>query len=99
MPDWKKIVRDRLCGLKIDGASESEIFDELAQHLATFGARKNDDGTFSWKFDPYQRSMAPHRLLPDDHVSLWSRITCPCSDAVACRSPRASSTWARSDSV
>ena len=21
--------------------------------------------------------MAPHRLLPDDHVSLWSRITCP----------------------
>ena len=21
--------------------------------------------------------MAPQRLLPDDHVSLWSRITCP----------------------
>jgi len=21
--------------------------------------------------------MAPHRLLPDDHVSLWSRIACP----------------------
>jgi pimeloyl-ACP methyl ester carboxylesterase len=21
--------------------------------------------------------MAPHRLSPDDHVALWSRITCP----------------------
>jgi len=21
--------------------------------------------------------MAPHRLSPEDHVSLWSRITCP----------------------
>jgi pimeloyl-ACP methyl ester carboxylesterase len=39
--------------------------------------RRNKDGTYSWKFDPYQRSMAPHRLSPDDHVSLWSRITCP----------------------
>ena len=50
---------------------------DLALHLATFGVRRNADDTYSWKFDPYQRSMAPHRLLPDDHVSLWSRITCP----------------------
>jgi putative ABC transport system permease protein len=33
MPDWKAIVRDRLAGLKLEGASESEVFDELAQHL------------------------------------------------------------------
>ena len=51
--------------------------DDLAQHLAAFAVRRNDDGTYSWKFDPYQRSMAPHRLSPDDHVSLWSRIACP----------------------
>lgn len=49
----------------------------LALHLATFGVRRNEDGTYSWKFDPYQRAMAPHRLSPDDHVLLWSRITCP----------------------
>lgn len=49
----------------------------LALHLATFGVRRNEDDTYSWKFDPYQRAMAPHRLLPDDHISLWSRITCP----------------------
>ena len=50
---------------------------ELAHHLATHGVRRNADDTYSWKFDPYQRAAAPHRLLPDDHVSLWSRITCP----------------------
>jgi pimeloyl-ACP methyl ester carboxylesterase len=50
---------------------------ELALHLATFGVRQNDDDTYSWKFDPYQRAAAPHRLLPDDHVALWARITCP----------------------
>jgi pimeloyl-ACP methyl ester carboxylesterase len=50
---------------------------ELALHLARFGARRNEDGTYSWKFDPYQRARAPHRLSPEDHVSLWARITCP----------------------
>ena len=50
---------------------------DLALHLATYGARRNEDGTYSWKFDPYQRASAPHRLWPDDHVALWSRITCP----------------------
>jgi len=50
---------------------------ELALHLATFGVRRNTDETYSWKFDPYQRARAPHRLSPEDHVSLWGRITCP----------------------
>jgi pimeloyl-ACP methyl ester carboxylesterase len=58
-------------------AHNARLSPELAQHLATFGARRNEDGTYSWKFDPYQRAMAPHRLLPEDHVSLWRRITCP----------------------
>jgi pimeloyl-ACP methyl ester carboxylesterase len=50
---------------------------ELALHLATQGARQNEDGTYSWKFDPYQRASAPHRLWSDDHVALWARIICP----------------------
>ena len=33
MPDWKSIVRQRLAALKLEGARESEVFDELAQHL------------------------------------------------------------------
>jgi pimeloyl-ACP methyl ester carboxylesterase len=50
---------------------------DLALHLATHGVRQNTDGTYSWKFDPYQRATVPHRLWPDDYIALWSRITCP----------------------
>lgn len=58
-------------------AHNRRLPQELALHLATHGARQNADGSYSWKFDPYQRAMAPHRLLPDDHIALWSRISCP----------------------
>lgn len=50
---------------------------ELALHLAGHGTRLNADGSYGWKFDPYQRVMAPHRLWADDHVELWRRIACP----------------------
>ena len=33
MPDWKQIVRERLAALMLEGSTEAEIFDELAQHL------------------------------------------------------------------
>ena len=58
-------------------AHNKRLPPQLARHLAAFAVRRNKDGTYSWKFDPYQRAMAPHRLSPEDHVSLWSRITCP----------------------
>jgi pimeloyl-ACP methyl ester carboxylesterase len=58
-------------------AHNARLSGELVQHLAAFGARRNDDGTYSWKFDPQQRARVPHRLSPEDHVSLWSRIACP----------------------
>lgn len=58
-------------------AHNKRLPQELARHLATFGVRRNTDDTYSWKFDPYQRARAPHRLSPEDHVSLWARITCP----------------------
>ena len=33
MPDWKREVRDRLRGLRLDPAREAEIVEELTQHL------------------------------------------------------------------
>jgi predicted permease len=33
MHDWKKVIRERLPGVNLAGARESEIVDELAQHL------------------------------------------------------------------
>jgi pimeloyl-ACP methyl ester carboxylesterase len=58
-------------------AHNTRLPADLARHLAAFGARRNADDTYSWKFDPYQRARGPHRLSPEDHVSLWSRIACP----------------------
>jgi len=48
-----------------------------ALHLATHGMKRNDDGSFSWKYDPYLRARAPYRLSLDDNIGLWSRIACP----------------------
>ena len=50
---------------------------EQAQHLATHAVKQNADGTFRWKFDPYQRVSAPYRLSRDDYTALWRRIACP----------------------
>ena len=58
-------------------AHNKRLSPDLALHLATHGARRNEDGTYSWKFDPSQRVMAPHRLWSEDHVALWERIACP----------------------
>src|SRR6185437_4115424 len=33
MPDWRRIVRERLTGLQMEGASQSDVTEELAQHL------------------------------------------------------------------
>ena len=48
-----------------------------AMQLATHGMKRNDDGSFSWKYDPYLRARAPYRLSLDDNTGLWSRIACP----------------------
>lgn len=33
MPDWKKVVRDRIAPLHLEGAAESDLTEELAGHL------------------------------------------------------------------
>jgi pimeloyl-ACP methyl ester carboxylesterase len=50
---------------------------EQARHLTVHGVARNEDGTFSWKFDPYVRSFAPVRFRGADIRSLWERVTCP----------------------
>ena len=50
---------------------------EQARHLTTHGAKRNDDGTYSWKYDNYIRTIAPYRFSAADHERLWSLIKCP----------------------
>jgi pimeloyl-ACP methyl ester carboxylesterase len=46
-------------------------------HLATHALKRDADGEYSWKFDPYLRARAPYRLSLEDNIALWSRIACP----------------------
>jgi len=48
-----------------------------ARHLTVHGANQNEDGTYTWKFDPHVRSDFPFDMRQDELELLWSRITCP----------------------
>lgn len=53
------------------------LTEEQARHLTIHGASRNEDGTFSWKFDPYLNVWPVHDLTPEQIQSLWHSITCP----------------------
>lgn len=50
---------------------------EQARHLTVHGVNRNEDGTYSWKFDNYVRLFAAVDLEPEELHGLWSRIACP----------------------
>ncbi len=53
------------------------LTDEQARHLTIHGASRNEDGTWSWKFDPYL-NVWPFDDVPEERTSeLWKAITCP----------------------
>ncbi|EMD84195.1 alpha/beta fold hydrolase [Pacificimonas flava] len=53
------------------------LSDVQARHLTKHAVIRNEDGTYSWKFDPYVRVWPPVDVPQDDLHGLWSRITCP----------------------
>jgi len=52
---------------------------ELARHLTIYGVRRNENGTFSWKYDNYTRATSPYLFNLSDAMQIWSRIRCPVS--------------------
>ncbi len=53
------------------------LSDEQARHLTIHGVSQNEDGTYSWKFDPYMRVFGPVDMPENDVEALWASITCP----------------------
>ena len=45
--------------------------------MTIHGVARNEDGTYSWKFDNYFRSFPPRIWDPDALTKMWSRISCP----------------------
>jgi pimeloyl-ACP methyl ester carboxylesterase len=54
------------------GLSEEQIV-----HLTVHAVTRNEDGSYSWKFDPYVRHAAPIDISTEDREALWNRIDCP----------------------
>jgi len=48
-----------------------------AYHLTLHGIYRNEDGTYTWKFDNYVRSQSPYEFNVEEARSIWQRITCP----------------------
>ena len=55
----------------------SFLSPEMARHLTVHGVSRNEDGTFSWKFDNYTRPFYPQRFDKQAMRDQWGRITCP----------------------
>lgn len=59
-------------------AANLHLTQEQARHLTEHAARKNEDGTYSWKFDSYIRSMDDSPELTEAEViEIRSQISCP----------------------
>jgi hypothetical protein len=64
MPDWQKLVRQRLSGLALDAAEKDEVHAELAAHLEELYAAFREEGL--------PEKDAVHRTLA--HVADWQDL-------------------------
>jgi pimeloyl-ACP methyl ester carboxylesterase len=53
------------------------LTDEQARHLTIHGISRNEDGTWSWKFDNYLNIWAAFDMPREDLYAIWAAITCP----------------------
>lgn len=53
------------------------LSEAMAHHLTLHGTNRNEDGTYTWKFDNYVRASSPYDFNMADARQLWERITCP----------------------
>lgn len=58
-------------------AENAYLTPEQARHLTIHGINRNEDGSWSWKFDNYLNVWPIVDLPQNDIELLWSAITCP----------------------
>jgi len=55
----------------------SFLSEEQARHLTIHGVARNEDGSYSWKFDNYTRAFGPVRFTDEEQLEMRSRVGCP----------------------
>ena len=58
-------------------AENSYLTDQQARHLTIHGVNRNEDGSWSWKFDNHLNVWPVFDMYRDDIHALWKEITCP----------------------
>jgi pimeloyl-ACP methyl ester carboxylesterase len=58
-------------------AENAHLTPEQARYLTVHGVSRNEDGTYSWKFDNYARGGSPADITNDELQALWANIACP----------------------
>lgn len=58
-------------------AENPQLSADRARHLTVHGISRNEDGTFSWKFDNYVRAELPMGITDYELRELWHNIDCP----------------------
>ncbi len=57
--------------------ANSYLTREQAHHLTRHAVIHNEDGTYSWKFDPHLHAWPPDDFTNEQDRELWHRIACP----------------------
>lgn len=57
--------------------SNPHLDEQKARHLTIHGSNRNEDGSYSWKFDNYTHTRALYDMTWDHMTELWQAITCP----------------------
>lgn len=57
--------------------ANSYLSRSQADHLTRHAVMRNEDGTFSWKFDPHLHAWPIDDMDGEDCKDLWARISCP----------------------
>ncbi len=55
----------------------SFLSEEQARHLTIHGVARNEDGTYTWKFDNYTRGFSPAHFTEQEILEMRRRVTCP----------------------
>ncbi len=74
LPKRYATIDDALARMQSENAY---LTDEQARHLTVHGVNRNEDGSWSWKFDNHLNVWPFDDMAPADVESLWRAITCP----------------------
>jgi pimeloyl-ACP methyl ester carboxylesterase len=74
LPKRYATIEDALARMKAENAY---LNDEQARHLTIHGINRNEDGSWTWKFDPHLNFWPPFDIPRNEVEALWGAITCP----------------------